>query len=308
MFRRIAPVVLALVGLAALAAPEAARAIPPRKPLAPIILERATQPMPDGRSVRDAAWTPTLTIRADGTWRAATAEGSIVGQLDKADLRDLQRAIARTRYRIDYGDYAVCRALPTQRVRIKTTAGTVSWATPCSRRPHASVLGLTRLAGELTLGSLDPREPVIPVPIDPLAPLPGDVHPIPPVVPVDPVIPVRPDGRVPPAPSDVLLRLSEMRFQALDKGGDGITIRVDGSWTSSGRSGVLRSDELASLNARIASVTLGPSPTPYQCAARLDGHGEIEVRGLGRHTWSIPCSSLHPSLASLVTEMRRLTR
>ncbi|MCC6623138.1 MAG: hypothetical protein IT385_17905 [Deltaproteobacteria bacterium] len=297
MSPRPALVVFALASLVVLTQAEAALAIPPRKVLAPVIYERATQPAPDGRPQRGATWTPELVVRSDGTWRATSTAGASAGQLDRAALRDLQRAIARARYRIDYGVYAMCTGFPSRRIRVKTKAGAVTWAAPCARRPHASVLALDELVERLVFASSVPLDPV--VPIDPIDPTWRFERP-----PIEPP-PIEPEP-APPVASQILVSYDEQRFTSIGKGG--IVVRVDGSWTSDSGSGVLAPDQLASLRARLQTVTFGPGPLNTQCAARLDGHGHIDAPGLGSHRWSIPCSSLHPTLASLLTELRRLTR
>jgi len=281
---RLAPLAVTLL---ALTLASVAEARPTPKP-SPAIFTRSVIKTPNGIPNKwGEDWTVDLLVRRDGTFTAGR-DGEHVGRITSAELAKLQKAIRKTRFIKDAPNRPVCTGLPNRSIRIRTTHGSVSWAAPCARGPHRSVIELEHLVESMVRTSAT----LVPVPQP-------EPHIAPPEV-------TRPDS------SAVLVSTSINSMRGL---GDfeSLAVHADGTWQrvdprSGGVTrGRLTADRLENLRSRLASVRFDNPAVPPACAARLDGHGEVSIPGVGSHTWSIPCSNLSPSLSSLLTELRRLT-
>ncbi len=260
-----------------------AEARPTPKP-SPAIFTRSVLKSPNGRpDKRGEDWTVDLVARKDGTFMAGR-DGERIGRLTPVELATLQKAIRKTRFIKDTPNRPVCTGMPNRSIRIRTTHGSVSWAAPCARGPHRSVVELEHLVESMVRTSV--TSPPEPRPETPEAP------------------------GLDPSALLVTVSINSMRgvgeFESLAVHADGTWQRVDARLGGTGR-GQLTAGQLVNLRSRLAAVSLHNPAIPPACAARLDGHGEVSIPGVGSHTWNIPCSNLSPSLSSLLTELRRLT-
>lgn len=198
------------------------------------------------------------------------------GTLSRPALRELQRAIARTRFVLAPRAQVNCMAIPVRRTHVKSQRGRVSWDAPCDRSPHPSVHALLESTRALLGTHLEPV----------------------------------PEQPAPSAPS-LLVSYQVTRYNG-PMNGESLVLMSDGSWThqnaSGARSGVLAAADLNTLRERMRSVRVGAAPKVPHCAALLEGHGAVTLEGRGTHTFSVPCSEFDPSLASFLSELRRLTR
>lgn len=195
------------------------------------------------------------------------------GQLPREALRELRRAIAKTRVSLLPPARVNCMAIPVRQTVVKTQRGTVSWASPCGRSPHPSVHTLLETARPLLARHLLAET----------------------------------------APEEVTVLVSyQVTSHRNPMGGESLVLKSDGSWshhhTRGARSGVLPTQDLKVLRERMHSVRVGPAPDPFQCAAMLEGHGTVTLEGRGTYQFSVPCSEFDPSLAAFLSELRSLTR
>lgn len=277
---RLTPLALTLLTLT-LAATALARPAP--KP-SPPIFARSVMATPNGLPNKPGeSWKVDLVVRRDGSFTVGR-DGESVGRISPPDLAALKKAIRKTRFIKEAPNTPMCTGFPNRTIRVQTTKGSISWAAPCARGPHRSVIELEQLVESLVqiymIGRPQPR-------LDP------------------------PDSsRL--AASGVLVSTSTSSMHALIDF-ESLVVNADGTWqrieprSGGATRGKLTTTELEDLRSRLVSVTFENPGRPLACAARLDGHGEVSIPGVGSQRWDIPCSSLSPSLSSLLTELRRLT-
>lgn len=257
----------------ALTATAPALALKPAPRVAPALYTESVRPILRSEGVPNARWSPEVVVRRDGRFVAGDRRGT----LSRAHLRTLHAAIRATRFTVDRGDYPRCRALPVRQVRVETARGSVSWASPCGLRVDASVGELTALVRRL----------IGPAPAQRVAT---------------------------PPPAQEAPALVSYRVDSLDRPlGEAIVVRADGTWTrvDGRRGGVtegrLSRSEVTTLMARLRSAAFRGAPNPPMCAARLTGFATLEAPGVGSHRWQQPCGQPHPTLASALADLRRLT-
>lgn len=213
-----------------------------------------------------------LQVSSDGTFELDGRPGA----LPRPALRELQRAISKTRFVLAPMARVNCMAIPVRRTFVTSQRGKVSWAAPCDRSPHPSVHALL----ESTRALLGPH-----------------LHPV-------------PEQPAPTAPSPIVSY--QVTRHTGPMRGESLILMSDGSWThqnaSGARSGVLAAADLNTLRERMRSVHVGAAPRVPHCAALLHGHGTVTLEGRGTHTFSVPCTEFDPSLDSFLSELRRLTR
>lgn len=260
----------ALSALLALAAPQDAEARLPRT------LFELTQR--EGRELArrpdQAPFELVLLVQDDGTW----ASGERRGRLAPPDLARVRRAVARTRPGMERRRIALCAGLPSETMRLRTPRGVVTWLTPCSTPPNQATLALMELVQSVTAeGGTEPSE--------------------------------TPSTEPPPqAQSAEVLVTYGMQSMEDPMGSDQLTLYTDGRVTWRGGTAQIAPEGMRELERLARTVTLGPVPRDqyHECAARLTGTARIEIRGRGRHDWSLPCGQPHGSIGALLGRIRAL--
>lgn len=208
-----------------------------------------------------------LQVLSDGTFELDGRPGA----LSRPALRELQRAIAKTRFVLAPKARVNCMAIPVRRTHVKAQRGQVSWAAPCDRSPHPSVPALITSARAI-LGDHLHSAPSAPTTL------------------------VR---------YEVTSHRSPMGGESLVLMSDGSWSHHN---ARGARSGVLPAPDLKAIRDRMRTVRVGASRNPHHCAAMLEGQGTVTLDGVGSHTFSVPCSELDPTLSAFLSELRQLTR